>query len=427
MPEAARIPAIEETTSGMDDKALLSSERGVGQTLEQALARFLSRTPVLARETVVLGEAEGRVAAESIRARRAEPGYDQATRDGFALGPTASVEAIEATFSIQGEIPAGRTDRLAVAADTAWRIMTGALVPAGAVRVVPQEDCRQIGEEVVVPAGSLMREQRFIQRAGSRIAEGRTVAAAGEEITGQHLIWLAVTGNDRIPVYRRPVVGYLCSGSELVSIEESPVPGKKVSANRYLLHALIGRAGAIPLDYGIIADDVERIGRLLLQIGGSGVDLIVSTGGVGPGAYDVFARALDQIGGEILCRQLAMRPGHSLLVGVVGRSLYVGLPGPPSAVSLVFAELVVPVLRKMNGLAVLRHEDVRACLESDLSIRDSEETLFLKEGKLCYRDGGVFVRLPAPLETADCTLLLEPGCGPFCKGRVVTVHRWCCR
>jgi molybdopterin molybdotransferase len=410
----------------MDDKALMSQERGAEQTLEQALARLLARTPVLARETVPLGEAEGRVVADSVGARRADPGYDQAARDGFALGPTASVDAGEATFRILGEIPAGRTDRLTLAADAAWRIMTGALVPTGAVRVVPQEDCRQIGDEVLVPAGALTREQCFIQRSGSRIAEGRTVAMAGDRITGQHLTWLAVTGNDRIPVYRRPVVGHLCSGSELVSIDESPAPGQKVSANRYLLHALIGGTGAIPLDYGIVADDVGRIGRLLLQIGGDGADLIVSTGGVGPGAYDVFNRALDQIGGEVLCRKLAMRPGHSLLVGIIGRSLYVGLPGPPSAVSLVFAELVVPVLRKMSGLSVFRHEDIRACLESDLVIRDSE-TLFLKEGRFCYRDGGVFVRLPEPLETADCTLLLEPGCGPFSRGSAVTVHRWCRR
>lgn len=405
---------------------MLIPGHGVGQTLEQALTRILARTPAVARETVPLDQAEGRVPAEPIRARHAEPGYDQSTRDGYALGPAASVEAKGATFRVLGEIPAGRTDRLEVFADMAWRIMTGALVPAGTVRVVPQEDCRLLGDDVEVPAGPLMREQCFIQRAGSRIAEGQTVAAAGEAIAPQHLVWLAVTGNDRIPVRRRPVVGSLCSGSELVSIDAPLAPGQKVSANRYLLHSLISSHGAIPRDFGIVPDDADRIVRLLLQIAGGGADLIVSTGGVGPGAYDVFARALDEIGGEVLCRRLAMRPGHSILVGSIDRSLYIGLPGPPSAVSLVFGELVVPVLRKMKGLAVVRHEDVRACLEHDLSVRNTE-MLSLQEGKLHYRDGGVFVRQPAPLEAADCTLLLEPGSGPFRQGETVTVHRWCRR
>lgn len=410
----------------LGDDAMMVPACGVVQTLEQALSRLLTRTPVVARETVVLDQAEGRVTAEPIRARHAEPGYDQSTRDGFALGPSASADARGAIFRVQGEIPAGRTDRLAVGVDTAWRIMTGALVPDGTVRVVAQEDCRLLGDGVEVPAGALAREQRFIQRAGSRIAEGQTVVAAGETIGPQQLVWLAVTGNDRITVCRRPVVGCLCSGSELVSIDASLTPGQKVSANRYLLHSLIGGHGALPLDFGIVPDDADRIGKLLLQIAGGGVDLIVSTGGVGPGAYDVFARALDEIGGRPLCRRLAMRPGHSVLIGSIGRSLYVGLPGPPSAVPLVFGELVVPVLRKMKGLARIRHEDLRACLENDLSLRNNE-MLSLQEGKLLYRDGGVFVRLTEPLEAADCTLLLEPGSGPFCQGGTVTVHRWCCR
>jgi molybdopterin molybdotransferase len=392
-------------------------------TLDQVVSRLLEGVRVVDRETVPLEQAEGRVSGVSIRARLAEPPYDQSTRDGFVLGPQASTGGPAGLFRLLGEIPAGRTDRLEVEENTTWRIMTGALVPVGAERVIPQEHCRHLGDFIEVPAAVLRHDQCFIQQTGSKITEGRIIVEAGIVIQPEHLVWLAVTGSNTIPVYRRPVVGYLCSGSELAAIDEPLAPGRKISANRYLLDALISGQGAIALDFGIVRDDSDRIGRMLRDIADRGVDLIVSTGGVGPGKYDVFAAALSGIGGELFCRQLAMRPGHSLLVGRVGRTLYVGLPGPPSAVSLVFGELLGPVLRKMKGVAEFHHEDVRAYLSHDLGLRDGE-MVSLKEGKMQCRDGSVFVRSPGPLEAADCWMVLEPGSGPLRQGMLVPVRRW---
>ncbi|MBE0585735.1 MAG: hypothetical protein IH612_18485, partial [Desulfofustis sp.] len=254
-------------------------------TLAQAMSRLLDDVRIVDRETVPLEQAEGRISGASIRARRADPGYHQSTRDGFVLGSPASADGRAGIFRLRGEIPAGRTDRLVVEENSAWRIMTGALVPIGAERVIPQEHCRLLGDFIEVPAAALTTEQRFIQRAGSRIAEGQSILEAGTVIQPEHLVWLAVTGNNVIPVYRRPVVGYLCSGSELSVIDEPFTPGRKVSANRYLLNALISGQGALALDFGVVPDDSDRIGERLQEISERGVDLIVSTGGVGPGKY----------------------------------------------------------------------------------------------------------------------------------------------
>lgn len=392
-------------------------------TLDQALSLILDLVTVVDRETVDLAAAEGRVSAVPITARLPDPPYDQSTRDGFVLGPGGDDnDRSRWIFQVCGEIPAGRSDRLVVGPAEAYRIMTGSLVPDGAARVVAQEDCRLNGSQLEVPTRAVLRENRFIQRVGSRIARGEPVVASGTPILAEQVALLAATGNGRVPVFRRPRVAFLCSGSELVGVDDPLLPGQKISSNRYLLGSLIRRMGGVPVDFGIVCDDTDLVGRRLEQIVLGDCDVIVSTGGVGPGKYDVFAAAFQAVGGVLFYNRLAMRPGRSTLFGMIGDTLYFGLPGPPSAVASLFNEILRPVLGKMKGLASFHHETIEACLSHDLLLR-GDDLLLLREGVLSFVGGSVFVRSPEHLEVPDCYILLEPGKCPYNKGALVTVHR----
>ncbi len=400
------------------------SETTMIPTLDEAFSLMFDRTTMVARETVELELAMGRISSEPLLGHLPVPGYDQSTRDGFVLGPVHDDNGQDVqVFRVCGEIPAGRVDLLRLGPQEAYRIMTGGLVPAGAQRVVPQEACLVTGELVEVPVSRLVGEPRFIQPMGSWIGAGETIVAAGTTLQVESVAILAATGSRRIPVFRRPRAGFVCSGSELVAPGEPVVPGRKMSSNRYLLDGLLTYHGAESIDFGIIADDRKQVEEVLQAMVGAGCDLIVSTGGVGPGKYDLFAAAFQNIGGELHFRKLAMRPGRSMLFGTIGRSLYIGLPGPPSAVAVLFNELVGPVLDKMKGLSEFRHQDIKARLTHDITLH-GDDLLTLQEGRLTYRDACILVQSVGRLEVADCCMLLEPGKRVYECGATVTVHRY---
>jgi molybdopterin molybdotransferase len=299
--------------------------------------------------------------------------------------------------------------------------MTGGMVPVGADRVVQQEDCFCTGKTLEVPEKTLNLQPRFIQRMGSFIPQASPVIPRGTLLGAREIGLLATTGNQFLEVFRRVSVSFFCNGNELVSIDDAVPSGKKISSNRYLLGALLSSRLAVPEDCGVAQDSPAKIRELLGAISRSKTDLIISTGGMGPGKYDLLEAVFEKAGGEIIYRSVALRPGQSSLFGILAGKLYFGLPGPPFAVGVLFNELVLPALRKMQGHLAYRNRDWSALLEHDIS-SEKNRVFTVREGVLFFRGCTRYVRLAKGREQPDCLILLEEGKPCYLQGEEVRIH-----
>lgn len=392
-------------------------------SFDHALGLILENTAPRGCRQVRLERCLGRISCPGNLARLAVPCYDQSTRDGFVLrGKGRPASNGKNGFVLGREIPAGPSEQFELGPDEACRIMTGAYVPQGAERVVPQEVCVLSGREVLVPVEVFSNRRCYIRRTGSEQRQQAALVAPGTALGEFHLARLAAAGNELVDVYRRPRVAFFCSGSELVMADQRVGNGQKVSSNHYLLKSLIDSYGGVSKDYGIVADQRKDIAALMKRVQQDSVDMIISTGGVGPGKYDLLAGALPDVGAKVLYRSLLVSPGRSTLFGLIGKTLYFGLPGPPAAVSILFHELIGPALDKMRGVAVLQKCRTSAWLLHEISLKPADLLCF-RPGCYELQDGRVVVRAAPRQEEPNCHILLEPGRSEYAADELVTISR----
>ncbi len=364
----------------------------------QAAVRALITTS--GTESVALTEALDRVCAVSVRCRRPIPYFSAAAMDGFALGP---VKGKEGRYIIKAETAAGDTTCRSLRAGEAVRITTGALLPAGTERVLPLEVSRE--EDNVLFAASPRPGKKFIQRRGEELGQGRVIIRNGERVNTAHLLHLNTDGQQNILVYKAPRAAFFCTGSELTT-ELRPAAGRRRSVNNLLLAALIRRAGAIPHDLGLASDTPEALRAALRRgIGGQRPAILISTGGMGPGKYDLTAAVFREMGGKVVFDHLSLRPGKGSLCGRLDNLLYFALPGPPAAVNTIFPLLISPALRQAQGLKKAWPSRMTATLRTEVKIRKPEFT-HLKGGVLSYKGGRLMVREARILEEAGVVMVI---------------------
>ncbi len=309
-------------------------------------------------------EARGRVLAEDVASDRDVPPFTNSAMDGYAVraadtrsaSPTKPVH-----LEVLGEIRAGVAPPTSVRPSTALRIMTGAVMPEGADAVVRVEDTVERDGRVEIRVG--VEPDTSVRHAGSDIRRGDTVAQGGRIVTPGLIGVLASTGRTTVRTIRRPRVTILTTGDELRDAGESLGPGQITNTNRYTLRAALEEAGAEVVDAGVARDVREDlVTRLQAAVR---TDLIVSTGGVSMGAYDLV-RALLEEQGAVDFWQVALRPGKPLMVGTVEGRPLIGLPGNPVS-SLVGVELFVrPAILKMQGRADLERQRLTATTDDAL-------------------------------------------------------------
>ncbi len=317
-------------------------------SLKEAQRLIVSHSPVLAAETIPLPEASDRIAAQAIKGPRAVPGFARSAMDGYAVNSrdlTTDGEPIP--LQVTGEIAAGTTDLPRLARKSAIAIMTGGALPHGANQVVPFEHCRR--KKAVVLVNSPPCPGAFIRARGTDLAAGQTIVRGGDRIEAQHLPLLAESGLAQVSVVPRPALAIICTGSELLDTLDTPEAGQIVGGNRFLLASLIRSAGATSRDLGLVADDCTRIVAILKDALHGPSHGVVTTGGMGPGNYDLLPQAFAKLGIHPVYTALAVRPGRSTMFGLYNGKPIFALPGPPPAVFLLFHELVLPALRRMQG------------------------------------------------------------------------------
>jgi molybdopterin molybdotransferase len=350
-----------------------------------------------------------------------QPTFDESTRDGYVIASGADLDESRNGYKIIDEIPAGKPYLETLQSGTACKIMTGGCVPKGGLRVVPSEDCVEQNGTVIITERSLLRKETFIRKAGSEIAKGELLVPSGTALQGGHLALLATCGMHSVEVAARPVVGFACTGSELTATPERLGIGQKVSSNSFLIEGQIGSVGSRSVNMGIIKDTEQEFLDLFAKVSTDELDVMITTGGMGPGKYDLVERVFVEAGGEVLFNSIAMRPGKSVLFGVLGRTLFFGLPGPPYAVRTLLNELVGPALLTMQGVKGTWPKEVQAHLLHQVNVKRND-VLRLKDGVLIFSEGKCLVRFAERLEIPDCFILLPPGRTHYDEGALVEVH-----
>ncbi len=308
--------------------------------------------------------------SEEILANQPKPFYDQSTRDGFALAEKPLlVEDNRAVYKVTGEVAAGCLKTVPLGPGEAVRIMTGAMIPVGCSRVVPFELCSESGGRVNMQSTALSCKQLYIRARGSEVQKGKLLVPTGVRLCPEHLLMLAESGCTEVRVSQLPEVAVVCTGSELVSLGEKVEPGQKISGNGILLPALLRACGGICKWSVTVEDQLETIRRTITEILSQEPDMIITTGGMGPGKFDLMEQVFADLGGQVIYNRLRVRPGKFTLFGMIGQVPLFALPGPPPAVRLLFYELIVPALAALQGHERRLSPLMPAILEHTLSVK----------------------------------------------------------
>ena len=340
-------------------------------SLADAQALILDAVVRLEVVEVPLGEALGAVLAEGVVAPEPVPPFANTAMDGYAVqaaDTTGASPAAPVRLRVVDDLAAGRAPDVAVGPGEAIRIMTGAPMPDGADAIVMVERTRRDGDgagegvfvEVEVPVG------RHVRLAGGDLAAGQSVFEPGTRLRAGHVGVLASVGAATVRVFRRPRVGVLSTGDELV--ESGPLEmGQIRDSNRPMLLALVREAGLEPIDLGTARDDEDRI-VAILEDAFDRCDAVLTSGGVSVGDYDFVKAALDRFG-ALEWRQVAIKPAKPLAFGVVRGVPVFGLPGNPVSSLVSFELFARPALFQMAGHARRFRPEVLATAEHDLARR----------------------------------------------------------
>lgn len=311
--------------------------------LEVALAQLLECMPdPLVSEPVELHQALGRVLAMDQHALLDVPAWDNSAMDGYALR-ASDLPAAGGWLPVLGRVAAGDQADL-LAPQTAVRIFTGAPLPPGADSVVPQEQCRVEGGQVLLPA---LTPGQHVRRQAEELRRGDLLVPKGQRLRAQDIGLLASHGLARIPAYRRLRVALVSSGDELREPGQPVAGGQIYDANRYTLLSLLQGWGMEVIDGGCLADDLALTRNRLAELAGQ-ADVLLSSGGVSVGEEDHLKLAVQDLGTLQLWR-LAIQPGKPLAFGEVAGTPWIGLPGNPVAVLVTAVMVARPWLLKAQG------------------------------------------------------------------------------
>lgn len=336
--------------------------------VEQALGIVLGSVSPLAREIRPLLDCLGSVLAEEVPADMDIPPFDNSAMDGYAVMAADTAGATPekpVSLRVIADLPAGYPPPALVRSGEAVRIMTGAPMPSGTDAVVRTEEVERGDWTVLiskpVPSGNDLR------RAGEDVRKGEVILRQGIPLRPAEIGMLATLGRTRAQVVRTPRVAVLATGDELVAPDEPVTPGKIRNSNLYSISAQVKACGGEPLPLGVARDTAAELEARIRQ-GIIGADMLLTSGGVSVGDYDVVKTVLARMG-EILFWRVKMRPGSPVTFGRIAGKPMFGLPGNPSASMVAFEQFVRPAILKMSGRTRLRRRQVEATLEEGVKNR----------------------------------------------------------
>ncbi|MBI2494385.1 MAG: molybdopterin molybdotransferase MoeA [Candidatus Rokubacteria bacterium] len=384
------------------------------------LAQIASPTPP---EISAVPAALGRVLADDLRAPFDVPPSDNSAVDGYAVASADVPAQGTRDPAVVADLPAGAVFDGALAAGEAARIMTGAPMPRGADTVYPQEHVERLDARVRV--GPIAKGANVRLR-GEDIQAGTIVIERGTPLRPQEVGLLASLGLCQVAVHRRPRVALLSTGDEVAEPGAPRRPGQIYDANRFTLRGSIEQCGGAVLDLGIVPDAREAL-RARLAEASRAADVVVTSGGVSVGVYDLVKEVLAELG-AIEFWQVAMQPGRPLAFGRIGGAHFFGLPGNPVASMLAFMLFVRPALYKLAGRRRLFPDTYPATALEPMTKKAGRREF--KRGVLSVNGGRWEVRTTGPqgsgilssMVAGNCLIVLEEDRGDVAPGETVLVE-----
>ncbi|MCP9831320.1 molybdopterin molybdotransferase MoeA [Synechococcus sp. HJ21-Hayes] len=361
-----------------------------GLPLEQARATILEHLqPLGLRESLPLAACLGRTTGAAVLAPAAVPGFRASIMDGYAIAGGA-VPAIGTRWSLVGVSAAGTPYGSALAAGEAVRILTGAVVPEGSERVLPQELVGVVGEgeelELFQPCGP----NTWIRHPQEEAAPGQELVPAGQRLGAADLGRLASCGLQELVVTRRPRVGLLISGDELLQPGLQRGPGQIWESNSTLLCALLQRLGYVLAEQRVVVDQPEPL-RIALRDLAQSCDVVVGTGGVSAGDSDWIRPLVDELG-EVRFWKLFLKPGRPFAWGQLAGVPFFGLPGNPVAAAITALQLLWPALQRLEGAELQLLPRLKVQLEAPLR-RGAGRPELARAQLAVAADGGLSARV----------------------------------
>ena len=333
---------------------------------DEALQVILGTIEVLGLERVPLMSSLGRIVGEDIYAPYPIPSWDNSAMDGYAVIhkdiASASPEN-PARLEVIADLPAGYATTRELKSGEAIRIMTGAPLPKGSDTVVMVEDTRKEKNQVAILKSPSQGEN--IRKAGEDVQKDSLVLSHGSIIHPADVGMLASLKRAVVSVYQKPTVAVVSTGDELIDVDGDLTGGKIVSSNTYSLASLVKDSGAHPLILGIAKDRPEEL-RAIFKAALT-ADMIISSGGVSVGDYDLVKDTLKELGAEMKFWKVAMRPGQPLAFGVIEGKPTFGLPGNPVSCMISFEQFVRPSILKARGHKRLFRPLVEAKLQESIT------------------------------------------------------------
>jgi molybdopterin molybdotransferase len=397
---------------------------------DQALAMVLQHAtglPLPTSESLPLLECGSRVLAEPVLADRDQPPFHRSTRDGFALhaGDTAG------PLKVVGLVRAGEQWQSRLEPNVAIEIMTGAPIPEGADAVVMIEHIERHKDSIRLLAGRTIRSGENIVPQGSEARAGQTVLPPGIPIEGAEIALAASCGYSELQVFQKPKIAIVATGDELVDLAATPAPHQIRNSNSYGLAELIRRAGGEPIQLPIAPDrrpELEQTIRAARRC-----NLMLLSGGVSMGKYDLVEEVLQALGAEFFFTGVKMQPGKPLVFGRLPdesdlpSQFFFGLPGNPVSTQVTFHCFVEPMLRVMAGAGIEGPRFLQATLAEDVPGKTG--LMRILPARLASDRVRPEVRLVAWQGSGDltanaranCYAVLPPDRDHFAAGDVITI------
>jgi molybdopterin molybdotransferase len=383
------VPRLDEARAAWSSKTARREKASLTVSVEEARKIILDAARPLGSESVPVLEAFDRVLYEDVISDTMVPSTDDSAMDGYAVIAEDTFGASRnnpVALRVVGEARAGGSRFFRkVSRGTAIRIMTGAPIPQGADSVIRFEETDEEGGYVRIFSESAKRGN--CKCAGESIAKGETVLRKGDRLKSADVGILVSLDHDTVRVYKQPTVSIISTGDELTEIGEGTRIGQTKNVNAYTLYSETRKYNAIPQYLGIARDTIEDVKEKLLKALES--DVVISTGGVSMGKYDLVKQACSELDIEILFESIRVKPGRPCTFGTKDGKLIFGLPGYPVPTLTSFIQFVRPALLRLMGAKRIDKPTVNAVLEEDVAAHSGSLTLL--RGCFTIKNGDFYV------------------------------------
>jgi molybdopterin molybdotransferase len=307
--------------------------------------------PKVKTENIPLVESMGRILFQDLNANVDLPDFMRSTMDGYAVRASSTFGASEANpayLFVKGSVPMGRVPDYSIGAGEAAGISTGGMLPKGADSVIMIEHTETVDKTAIEVYRSVAPTQNILEK-GEDFQKGAVLVPAGKRLRPQEIGLLAAFGIEQVTVYKKPVIGIISSGDEVVSIQDMPDPGQIRDINTYTLAGLIHKSGAIPVSYGIVQDNFEDLfEKCTAALSQS--DMVLISGGSSMGARDYTIEVFSALPeSEILVHGISISPGKPTILGRSQNRAVWGLPGQVTSTMVVFEIVVKPFIEHIGG------------------------------------------------------------------------------